>query len=496
MIQVAEERGIKRRQRYKCTPVDGSPVHCFTPPLPRLAVDFGTEHCPECSELTGVHHGQQSSARANSALLHIVVDALLEVAAGTSYTAASSKARKRMGSYKERTKPAKKGPTRTYHKTPKTKPEPDPDTPAPASTKPVHTRSKNVSGKEARKHWRLAADWTEIYSPVIWEQAEAQMREVEHAQMLTPDPKRPSVLILDGIPVKSKRGRAGSKQLWAVLAAASVVWDEQYDSRKETRLRLVRAMPAENALTWRLFLDELSPFVPEYVVADTGRGQLGAIKSLWRNTIIIPSVYHLISNLEDDLKTLRNTRVKNEHGITEFHPSITKHLRSFAGHNLVNWDITDFNQWWDELCLIVTSLGGGTRKLRARQKRLSPDFAIILPELNKLPELPLSTGALEMLMDTRIKPLLDRRAHGFGNLERTNRLFDLCVAKDRGWFDDRHAVTALIQADNEANGGWSRQPRQVVDRMPVDPATGLRMPVSSLLDYSTVTALAIKKGLL
>lgn len=475
----AGSTGVKRRQRYRCFPDDGSPAHDFCPPLPRLAVNFGHEHCPSCEELTGVHHGAKSSARGHSSLLHIVVDALEAVAGGTSYTEASATARRKMGPYKPRPAPSTTPrPTRVYHK----------------PTKPNGRVS--ASARQARAHWRLAADWTEIYAPVLFKHINTQMRQAEAQMMRDPDPARPSVLILDAVPAHSKRGKKVSRRRWVVLSAASVVWDPTNPAIKSTRLRLLRAYPVENSLTWRLFLDELAPFTPEFVVADLGKAQVNAVRQTWTNAIIIPSLYHLLTNVERDLKKVPGSQVRNIHGVYEYTPALHRHLYSLTGDNLVTWNQSDWDQWWDDLCAIVTSLGGTVASLRKRQKRLAADISVVLPKLNAYKTLPLSTGGLEMLLDSKIKPLLERRQHGFANIERLNHLLDLVVCKDRQLFDDRHHVAHLIQTDNEASAGWSRRPRTVDDKMTVDPATGLLQPVSSLSDYTVVTAMAHKRGLI
>lgn len=56
-------RTVNRRQRYRCTPVDGSKPHSFTPPLARDHVHVGSEQCDACEELRGVHHGEPTVAR-------------------------------------------------------------------------------------------------------------------------------------------------------------------------------------------------------------------------------------------------------------------------------------------------------------------------------------------------------------------------------------------------------------------------------------------------
>ena len=56
----------KPRQRYRCTPADGSKPHSFTPPLPRDHVHENAEDCAHCEELRGVHRGDTAVARRHS----------------------------------------------------------------------------------------------------------------------------------------------------------------------------------------------------------------------------------------------------------------------------------------------------------------------------------------------------------------------------------------------------------------------------------------------
>lgn len=62
----------KPRQRYRCSPADGSKPHAFTPTLPRAHVHQGSEHCDLCDEIRGVHHGEPAVAWA----IHLGIEVL------------------------------------------------------------------------------------------------------------------------------------------------------------------------------------------------------------------------------------------------------------------------------------------------------------------------------------------------------------------------------------------------------------------------------------
>jgi hypothetical protein len=55
--------GTVRKQRYRCTPADGSGTHYFTTPLPREEVHAGVETCSVCDELLSPHRGTLGGAR-------------------------------------------------------------------------------------------------------------------------------------------------------------------------------------------------------------------------------------------------------------------------------------------------------------------------------------------------------------------------------------------------------------------------------------------------
>lgn len=156
----------------------------------------------------------------------------------------------------------------------------------------------------------------------------------------------------------------------------------------------------------------------------------------------------------------------------------------------------DWKAWWAQLSAVLTQLGCNPALVDNRFDRIAPDLRLLLPHLNQHPSLPLTTGGLELLLADRVKPLFQRRQHSFSNIERTNNLLDLVVCRDRGLFLDRGQVAELIRHDNEQAEGWSLPPRQVADRMVLDPTTNSLVPTPSLLDQSLIQAQAIKRGYL
>jgi len=85
--------------------------------------------------------------------------------------------------------------------------------------------------------------------------------------------------------------------------------------------------------------------------------------------------------------------------------------------------------------------------------------------------------------------LLSMRRSGFGNIERTNNLFDLVVAREHEAFDDPSAVAALLRGDAGPHGGWTVPLRAVADPRP----RGGRY--SSLRDATLLASLATERGL-
>lgn len=473
-----------KKQRYRCTPKTGK-RHDFTPELPRTFVHVGTEHCDHCEELRGVHHGDKSAARHTSWTGEQVFDVLADVAKGASYGKASRDARERAG----RTTRRAKAP-------------PDPN--------------KRVSdgALESRRFWHTAADFTEIYAPILWKYQSEVLRKRD-ANLVSNSRKRkppqPNVLVLDDIPVFGKRTRLGTKREWSVLAAAQVIHTQDPADgtwHKTTKLRLVRALPTNDTTAWKLFLTELDPYVPGFVVSDMASAQIAAVKALYPRAVIIPSLYHMRTNIEATLLRTSKCYTKKDREEKRLIQSLRNHMKLLRADNFTTMTQAHWDEWWDNLIGLLDGLNAPTNTIVRQRRTYDQHVPQLLKAFQKHPDVTLTTGGLELLLAERVKPLLKRRGHSFGNIERVNSLFDLVVCENNGLLNNKQQVLALLRNDNEDNYGWSLQPRAVSDTQPtfsgtttVDEDGMERQRVkpshySSLRDITLLRQVARKQGLL
>ena len=471
------------KQRYRCTRADGS-SHDFTPELPRGHVHIGADQCVVCGELRGVHHGERSAARQSSWSAHDVASVLTAVASGASYGKASRDARARTGR----------------------------DTRRPGGQKVRKPGERVSQGQlESRRFWHTAADFVEVYGPVLWafEEEQLRLRDKQMMEEAISIPARPTVLVLDALPVFGKRTRNASKREWVVLAAAQVVYREESGAtHKSTRLRLVRAFPTGDVIAWKVFLSELSPFEPQFVVSDYDSAQMKAIGQLWPNATLIPSLYQMRTNIEEAMLAAPHAWVLKEK-VKQPVPTLRAHLKLLRATNLAKMNAKRWTQWWDSVLVEMHRLGAPVDRIMAQRGNYEAHYLEIINVFKQHPDITLSTGGLEVLLADKIKPLLQRRKHGFANIERTNSLFDLVVCRDAGLFHDQAQVLQLLRADNEDYYGWSMEPRVVADVHPIAPNAPQkalavrgstkrqrRVRYSSLRDAAMLRAVAEKKGLL
>ena len=458
------------RQRYRCypDPADRSVRHCFTPPLPRDHIHAGEESCEACEELRGTHRGDPTVSRRHSWSVRLVADALRDLARGSTYAEVSKRARTTTGR------------TRTR----------------------VGSKGDDGSG---RNYWHTAADWVEAFSPVLWDHIDTRLRRAVAPRLLERDRlaaaglanSLPVVVVIDEQPVfakaKSEAGRRMGRPDWSVLVVAELHWRHHGDEiRRDTRLRLVRAMPTADHLAWRLVFDELG-YTPDFVIADGGEAQLKAMKAI--GTTFIPSLFHVRSNVTEALYETPGTSTKvTATASRELRPELDDHLALLSRQVVQAMGSADWSKWWDDLEAILVSLGAPLDKVRKRRQRSEPAVANVLSVLAQNPHLPLSTGGIEVAIRRRIEPLLDGRAHAFANLERTNRLFDLVVCDDHGLFNKMSPVIDLLRSDGNDNHGWATPLRDVTDPQP--PTAGrFSGRYSSLRDAVLVREVARSKGI-
>lgn len=546
------------RQRYRCTrrPVnaDGTPVlddmgkplvlrHVFTPALPRDHVHPDQDGCADCEELRGIHHGETAVARRHTWPTRIVARALLELSVGISYgevslwalrvadasaaqvallladglTAAEATAVVEADAAAvEAASPVPSG------REPVPRPRARARTRRPDSAAPTlvvvpkprdpddDRKVKHPRTAESNNAWHVAADWCEAFAPVVFEQVEERLRAATLVERTRLDVlvaagrplDRPQVLLLDDIPVYGRSHARGGvsrrDEGFYLLVAAEVAWgptpsDPMTVIDQVLKLRAVRAMPKSNAPCWRLLLDELG-YTPDFVVADAGTGIARAVETHFdpARTTFVPSLWHVAHAVEVGLAATPGAHVPGPTG-KELRPELADHLSRLGRRMLL--EAAAWTGWWDELEQLCVGLGLPRDKVRSRRKNYEGPLLTAIGRLGTFPQVPVSTGGLEKLMAKRVEPVLAMRRTGFANLERTNRLFDLVIAREHGAFDDLSAVVQLLRADakktvgRRGKGGWTVPLRGIADPRPESGR------YSSLRDAMLVVELAERRGL-
>jgi hypothetical protein len=526
------------RQRYRCTrrPVeaDGSPVlddqgkrvllrHVFTPALPRDHVHPASGGCAECEELRGTHHGETAVARRHSWPTRTVAQALMDLSLGVSYADVSRWALRTAAAAAERVAElvAAGIPTAEAVATVHTEVVAEAASVAEAAA-PLppderedepkgNRRRKNARTAEANNAWHIAADWCEAFAPVVFEPVEARLRAAAVTDRARLDALRaagepmvqPQVLLLDDLPVYGRNNAQGGTSRrdggFFLLVAAETFWgqpaaDPMTAVDRSLKLRAIRAMPKSNAPAWRLLFDELG-YAPDFIVADAGTGIARAIETHFDPalTTLVPSLWHVARAVRLALADTPGAQVMGPTG-KGLRPELADHVSRFSRKGALV-DLAAWHAWWDDLERLCADLGLPRDKIRTRRKNYEGPFATALRRLAAHPEVPVSTGGLEKVMGKRVEPLLAMRRTGFANIERTNRLFDLVIAREHGAFDDLSAVVTLLRKDAEAavgvsgRAGWTVPLRAIADPRPEDGR------YSSLRDAMLVVELAEQRGL-
>jgi len=488
-------KGKTQRQRYRCEPNDGEPVHYFTPPLSREAVSLGSS-CSTCDDLLSPHRGALTAARHTPWTLRGIVQALNDLSLGTSYAAASLALRAQRDEAWDHLRSAH-GVEMTMTDT------------------PVASTSESWNTRQGKGAWHLAADLVEQYAPLLFDVVTSRLVAEEEAlraandAALTKEPDaalaHPLVYILDELPVEfrkstSNRGRF-QQNSWSLLAVVELRWHASDDPfalpRREARLRLARAYPRGNADAWRLVLDEL-PVRPDFVVADASEAIKNAVNSHYGQGAVgsIPSFFHIQRNIRATLLKLPGATT-SEQGRTVLVGQLRKQMELLTRSELMGFGPGDVATWWDDLIAIVAAIPAPTSGLVEQRRIHEPRMTAALPLLQKNPQLPASNAAVESRIRLTLEPFLDNRKHRYRNLARTNFLFDLAVCRAQGLFTDLDAIAKLIRENNEAANGWAPTPRQLADTQPALPAgvNGQAAPVySSLLNPLLLPVLAKQRN--
>ena len=414
------------RQLYLCHPLDGSASHRFRPQLSRLAVDHG-ETCPECAAQRGVNAGETTVAKGHRFTSRVVAAALDRLAAGDSYGSVAVWARGKMDAH--------------------------------ADHAAFDFKFVGKTATAQRKNaWRLAADWTETFSPVLWSPWAERAREQVLTALDGPTKDRPIVtLMLDDIPVFSRSIKGvGQRQRFSVLAASESFLDRDTGERV-SRLRLLRAFPNHGVEAYKLVLAELD-YVPDIILADGGTGIGGATQWLTTNNPDRPflsalSAYHLRNQIRRQF-----TDLARPYG---FHPGdLIERLEDFTFCS----SAAAWQAWWHDYEARLRAQGIPESAWPRRWvKKMKPRVDEMMEALDGDRVVPRSTGALESVLFKIVKPSLEGRAQGFGNLERTNRLLDLMVLRANGEFDNLGRVADQLSRDARTHDGYAPVVRQITD---------------------------------
>lgn len=534
-----------RRQRYRCVPSDAKErkkykggKHTFTPQLAREHVHYGETHCEGCGEALNVHRGSGAAARRQSWNERIVAEGLVRLARGDSYGAVSEWAWEETG--RKRTRPAKLSQKEKERRekeaewrravreaeasglpaprrprgtaTPLPGEPPERRRAVDASGAPTAPRKRSSRTRAVNARWHTAADWVEVYGPVIWKDVERSLLRAERVEgrrrgALTAAERledgRPSVLLLDDIPVNTRAmndgtGKRVSRRAYFVLGAATVVWPtraadvvREPDDRL-TKLRLLRAYATNEADAWRLLFRELGyePGVhePEFILADAGTGLMKAVETYFRHAVVVPSIYHLTQAVWKALEETPGATVMGDDG-PMLRPELLDIVGSLSAERLRAMDAKRWKGWWDSLERVLDRHGLPQTKLAERRDNYEDTIAAALDKLRGNAAVPLSTGGFETVLRTSVQTVLTGRRAGFSNIERTNSLLDLVVAANRGAMSNTNRVIDLLREHSKPSKGWAAPVRDIADPQPPFPAR-----YSSLRDRDLVTDLAEAHG--
>jgi hypothetical protein len=175
--------------------------------------------------------------------------------------------------------------------------------------------------------------------------------------------------------------------------------------------------------------------------------------------LLVPSLWHLGRALENNAleKALKGANGRD----------IRTHLNELKREAGAIRSVPDWIGWWDHLAVLAKA--SGLVKMDAlRQTRANYEarMAAAIPVLAADPRLIVSTGGLESVIRDTIEPVLDRRRHQFANIERTNMLMDMVVARSVAMFAKPAIVEDLIVADALGHDGWTVPLRTIADPQP------------------------------
>jgi len=389
----------RRRQRFRCRDKVTRDSHRFVAAVPRLEAVDGL--CETCENPLAVHEGP-SAPRSYIYTAQEIAKTLIAVGTGSTYQIASEAAR---------------------------------DTAGLRAVEPPLPRN----GERAREYapsGDLAANWTEVFGPVVtkkWEPA-----------------SWPEVLILDS--TSFYRRRAGANYLaFHVLGAygyASVGHRGQ--------LWRLAASPANNTASWVEFLESM-PGTPAIIVADQASQIIAAVTAHWPDPATRPEIVHCVWHMANNAKA-----AFARHGIVpEKDPAAPKHellgLLATAFRTPLDWiHFSAAVRVRPELKAVHAWLDANESLIRRQiGRRVDPLTGVERPRHE-------SNGPLESAF-AGFRKALARRAQGLTNRERTNLLLDLIRLHLNGQADER-TYAKLVRAELERRDGVPKPQLTIRDR--------------------------------
>lgn len=247
------------RQRYKCRPNDGQPIHRFTEPLPRQQTSDG--ECFECERHIAAHEGPPTPRRFDFAARE-VASALITVGHGRPYRVAGYEVRDRAG----------------------------------------RLRKDEKGFLRENKDGNTVADWVEVFAPVIYER-----------YALT---AWPEIVGLDSAPFKVERIGPSGHPIQGGQPAFHVFGAYGWQQKKtKGSVIALRAQPGFNMNQgvpyWANFLEELCQRfgggMPRQIVCDPDRDIWKAIELVWPpsqgpSPVVIICHWHLRDRLQEILR--------------------------------------------------------------------------------------------------------------------------------------------------------------------------------------------------
>ena len=291
----------------------------------------------------------------------------------------------------------------------------------------LQAQVRGKTSDQGNKAWRRASDVVEVFAPVLW----ADWLSQPELQTPEQDPARPRVVMVDDMPIFGlKEDRKSSGQRFAVLGLMEYLPDPGDTYTRSPRLRLLRAFPRHDQVAYGLLLDELD-YVPDFVIADGGKGIRPAVEALADRTrhsiAFVTSWHHLKLQLNGQLA--KSKKAKPSLNIDDLAKDVRRSTPFLSPNNWVDWWVKYERRLTSQK---VPEAGWPRVWKNTYYDRILKQMRDVAP----YPDMPNSTGALETATNGAIKDGILRKANGLGNLIRAQSLLDLATLNANGYFTD------------------------------------------------------------